>query len=66
MRQVLTLWQKAMSDELDVLTKTYTWYLVDLSFEKSTVGCKWVCKIKTQADQSVKQYKTCLVAKGFS
>jgi hypothetical protein len=34
------LWQKAMSDELDALTKTHTWDLVDLSSGKSTVGCK--------------------------
>ena len=55
-----------MSDELDALTKTHTWDLVDFPFGKSTVGCKWVYKIKTRADGSVEQYKACLAAKGFS
>jgi len=57
------LWQKAMSNELDALTKTHTWDLVD--FEKSTVWWKWVCKIMTRANHSVKRYKTSLVVKGF-
>ena len=55
-----------MSNELDALTKTHTWDLVDLPFGKSAVGCKWVYKIKTRVDGSVERYKAHLVAKGFS
>ena len=32
---------------------------------KSVVGCKWIYKIKTRSDRSIKRYKTRLVAKGF-
>jgi hypothetical protein len=55
-----------MSDELDALTKTHTWDLVDLPYEKFAVGYKWVYRIKTQSDGSMEQYKARLVAKGFS
>jgi hypothetical protein len=36
------LWQNAMSEELNVLSKTHTWDLVDLPPSKTAVGCKWV------------------------
>jgi len=47
------LWQKVMSNELDAISQTHTWDLVDLPLEKFAVGCKWVYKIKTRADGSV-------------
>jgi hypothetical protein len=40
------LWQNAMSKELNSLSKTHTWDLVDLPPGKTVVGCKWVYKIK--------------------
>lgn len=40
--------------------------LVYLPPGKSVVGFKWVYKIKTRFDGSVKRYKACLVAKGFT
>ncbi|GKU93654.1 hypothetical protein SLEP1_g7230 [Rubroshorea leprosula] len=58
--------QQAMQDELQALDKTYTWDLVDLHVGKPLVGCKWVYKIKTQSNGSVKRYKARLVAKGFT
>ena len=30
------------------------------------VGCKWIYKIKTRSNGSIKRYKTRLVAKGFT
>ena len=60
------LWQIAMKEELDALSKNHTWDLVTLPPGKSVVGCKWIYKIKTRSDGSIEHYKARLVAKGFT
>ncbi|WKA03781.1 hypothetical protein VitviT2T_021870 [Vitis vinifera] len=60
------LWQIAMKEELDALTKNHTWDLVTLPPRQSMVGCKWIYKIKIRSDGSVERYKARLVAKGFT
>ena len=60
------LWQIAMKEELDALTKNHTWDLVTLTPGQSVVGCKWIYKIKTRFDGSIEHYKARLVAKGFT
>ena len=55
-----------MKEELDALTKNHTWDLVTLPPGQSVVGCKWIYKIKTRFDRSIKRYKARLVAKGFT
>ena len=55
-----------MIEELDALSRNRTQDLVDLPPDKSVVGCKWVLKIKTRSDGSIEQYKSRLVAKGFT
>ena len=55
-----------MTEELQVLEKTHTWDLVDLPHGKSAIGYKWVYKIKTKSDGSIKRYKARLVAKGYA
>ncbi|KAF5951184.1 hypothetical protein HYC85_009128 [Camellia sinensis] len=59
-------WVQAMEDELFALQKTSTWELVPLPACKNLVGCKWVYKVKTHSDGSLKRCKARLVVKGFS
>ena len=60
------LWQQAMKEELDALHKTRTWDLVDLPSGKSSIGCKWIYKIKTRSDGTVDCYMARLVSRGFT
>uniref|UniRef100_A0A2N9GB72 Reverse transcriptase Ty1/copia-type domain-containing protein n=1 Tax=Fagus sylvatica TaxID=28930 RepID=A0A2N9GB72_FAGSY len=59
------LWQQVMANELDALHKTHTWDLTTLPPGMSAVGCKWVYKFKTQADESVERYKARLLTSWF-
>ena len=59
-------WQSAMREELDALHAQGTWDLVPLPPAKNLVGCKWVYRIKKNADGSIARHKARLVAKGFS
>ena len=55
-----------MKEELDALSKNYTWGLVTLPPGKSVVDCKWIYKIKTRSNGSIEWYKARLVAKSFT
>jgi histone deacetylase 1/2 len=59
-------WQKAMNDELEALTKTGTWVMVDLPPQVKPIGSKWVYKVKYKADGSIERHKARLVAKGYN
>lgn len=59
-------WQRAMQEEIDSLKRHGTWKLVDLPPGRKAVKCKWVYKVKHNADGSIERYKARLVAKGFT
>ena len=55
-----------MDEEMKALDASGTWNFAPLPKEKRAIGCKWVYKIKHNADGSVNRYKACLVAKGYA
>jgi hypothetical protein len=59
-------WQNAMKNEIKALEKNQTWDLVILPQNKCAIGCKWVYRVKFQADSKVERYKARLVAKGVN
>lgn len=59
-------WEKVMDEEMNALYDNETWELVPLPKGKKSIRCKWVYKVKHNSDGSVRRYKTCLVAKGYT
>ena len=55
-----------MDEEVDALDNNDTWRLTPLPEGKKAIGCKWVYKIKRNADGSISRYKARLVAKGYA
>ena len=43
-------WDQAMDEEMDALNVNQTWDLEPLPEGKKAIGCKWVYKIKHNAD----------------
>ena len=58
------LWLKAMHKELLALNKNSTWDLVTLPLGKKAIGCKWVYRIRLNANGYLERFKARLVAKG--
>ena len=59
-------WVDAMSKELKALAENDTWDIVPLPQGKKTIGCRWIYKVKLQADGSLECFKARLVAKGYT
>ncbi|MCO5593034.1 hypothetical protein L7F22_047039 [Adiantum nelumboides] len=59
-------WEQAMDEEMAALDVNETWKLVPLPDGKKSIGCKWVYKVKHNADGSISRYKATLVAKGYA
>src|SRR6516162_7523615 len=55
-----------MNEEMATLHVNKTWDLVPLPKDKNIIGCKWIYKVKHNADGSVSRYKARLVAKGYA
>ena len=59
-------WQKAVEAELGSIKSNKTWSVVDLPPNRRAIGCRWLFKIKQNADGTIERYKARLVAKGYS
>ncbi|KAJ0971875.1 hypothetical protein J5N97_019834 [Dioscorea zingiberensis] len=54
-----------MDEEFTALLKNKTWHLVPPRRGLNVIDCKWVFKLKKNADGTLERYKARLVAKGF-
>ena len=59
-------WKDAAENGYQSLLKNKTWELVERSKDKNVITCKWVFKVKRNADGTVDRYKARLVAQGYS
>ncbi|KAK7332845.1 hypothetical protein VNO80_29601 [Phaseolus coccineus] len=59
-------WVEAMNREVRALQANKTWYIIELPPNKTSIGCKWIYKIKYKSDGSIERYKERLVAKGYN
>lgn len=59
-------WQEAINSEINSLEENETWELVELPKGRKAIPCKWLFKIKTNADGTLDKYKARLVIKGYS
>lgn len=57
-------WNGAMTDEFDTCQETRTWSLVPRPENTHIIGCRWVHKVKYNADGSEEKLRSRLVAKG--
>ena len=46
-------WRKAMAKEIEVLEKIDTWSIEELPSSKKPISCKWVYRVKYNADGSI-------------
>jgi hypothetical protein len=59
-------WVDAMVEEYDSIVKKSAWEIVPIPIDKSTVGLRWIYKVKKVIDGSVEKYKATFLARGFS
>lgn len=55
-----------MNDEMSSHAENATWTLTKLPTGRKPIACKWVFKLKRDANGNVTKYKARLVAKGYS
>lgn len=59
-------WKDAVDSEYNALIKNNTWSICELPKNRHAVSCKWVFKLKRNAQGEIDKYKARLVARGFS
>jgi hypothetical protein len=59
-------WDNAVDEKMAMLNADVTWELVVLLKDKKKIGCKWVYKVKHNANEFVSKYKTKLVTEGYA
>lgn len=57
-------WRNAASFEINALEESGTWTVEHLPPGKHAIGCKWIFKIKFNADGTIERFKARLVALG--
>ena len=57
-------WRAAMAEEIDALEKNEPWSVVDLPPGKHPISCKWVYRVKYDANGHIQRYKARLVIRG--
>ncbi|GKA16318.1 retrovirus-related pol polyprotein from transposon TNT 1-94 [Tanacetum coccineum] len=58
-------WIESMQDELNQFKRLDVWELVECPVGRNIIAVKWIWKNKTDAENTVIQNKSCLVAKGY-
>ncbi|GIL74079.1 hypothetical protein Vretimale_10366 [Volvox reticuliferus] len=58
-------WQRAMDEEIEAQLANGTWELATPPPGTKLLPCRWVYKVKHNADGSVERFKARLVAKGY-
>lgn len=59
-------WMKAMKHEMKSIKAHDTWTLCKLPKGKKAIQCRWLFKVKRNADNSINRFKARLCAKGFT
>ncbi|KAJ4790588.1 Retroelement pol polyprotein-like [Rhynchospora pubera] len=57
-------WRDTMQAEIEALERNDTWRVEDLPPGKTSIGCKWVYRIKYNSDGTIERYKARLVVLG--
>ncbi|GJR30050.1 retrovirus-related pol polyprotein from transposon TNT 1-94 [Tanacetum coccineum] len=58
-------WIESKQDELNQVKRLDVWELVECPIDRNIIKVKWIWKNKTDAENTVIQNKSCLVAKGY-